>query len=112
MKFKVGDLCFYTSIIKIEPSEKDIKHEYIPFRQKHIRPFYLAEGLNAGIVLECHKSSEFFLKTNKNRNIYIWQSQQTGDQLLLFECELTSADDYATMRSYMHSFISPLRKKR
>jgi hypothetical protein len=109
MKFKVGDLAFYTSIAEDHPKAV----EYSPFwllTISYFRPNYLELALTAGIILECHNSKEMFLRTNKRFNAYIWQSQQTEQQLLVYECELTTADECAKMSSYGTSFISPLAR--
>lgn len=114
MKFNVGDLCFYTSTVETEPSIIDFggPGNYVSFRVKYLRPFYMLEAQNAGIILECHKSSDFFKRTNKKYNTYVWQSQQTGKEWAVFECELTSADEYSKFKSYSQSFISPLSRKK
>ena len=108
MKYKVGDLAFYTSI-----ANWPILGDSSPFwalEESYLRPYLLEEIKNAGIITQRHKYSDLFFQSEEY-NVYIWYSQQTEQQLLMFECELTSADEYATLSSYGTSFISPLGKK-
>jgi hypothetical protein len=111
MKYKVGDLAFYTSMSEKDPNPFEFG-EYITLRMRYGRPFYMEEANNAGIILQCYQSGVLFLKPNRKFNTYIWQSQQTGREWILFECELTSAEDYGKIGDYATSFLSPISKRK
>lgn len=110
MKFKVGDLAFYTGMSEKDPPPTN-PPLYMSLRMRYPRPFYMEEANNLGIILQIHKSNSLFLKTNKNYNTYVWHSQQTNKTWLVFECELTSEEEHAKMGSYAISFLSPLAPK-
>lgn len=107
MKFKVGELAFYTGMSEKEPKPAEFG-PYISLRMKWHRPFYMEEANNVGIIIENYNSSGLFTKKNKNFNTYVWYSQQTGKTWLVFECELTNEEEHAKMGSYAISFVSPL----
>lgn len=112
LKFNVGDLAIYSHPRELDPQDVDQFAPYWMVRLRYPRPFYLEEANGIGIIIECHHSSLMFLRTNKKNNLYIWCSQLTGKEYILFECELTTGEEYATMTSYGSSFLTDRFKKK
>jgi hypothetical protein len=106
LKFQIGDLAIYTNPREIDPQHVDQFAPYWLIRLRYPRPFFMEEANNIGIIMEVHHSSLMFLRTNKKNNVYIWCSQQTGKEYLMFEEELTNGEDYAKMTSYGSSFLT------
>jgi hypothetical protein len=106
MKFKVGELAFYTHMSEKDPGPIEFG-PYASLIMKWRRPFYMEEANNVGIIVENYNSSSLFTQKNKNFNTYVWHSQQTGKTWLVFECELTNEEEYARIGSYAISFVSP-----
>lgn len=112
LKFNVGDLAIYSHPRELDPQDIDQFAPYWMIRLRYPRPFYMEEANGIGIIIECHHSSLMFLRTNKKNNVYIWCSQQTGKEYIIFECELTTGEEYATMTSYGSSFLTDRFKKK
>jgi len=112
LKFEVGDIAIYSKPRDLDPQHVDQYAPYWMIRLRYARPFYMEEANNVGIIMEVYPSQDVFLKRKKENNVYIWYSQQTGKEYILFECELTTGEEYATMGSYADSFLAdPFKKK-
>lgn len=112
MKFKIGDLAVFKP--RGEPNLDPLDFgAYWALVAQYTRPITIDELDNLGIVIDSYQSSRIFLKTNKNHNMYVWISQQTQKQYIVFELELTKPATCAKMASYQDSFIgSPFKKSR
>ena len=112
MKYKIGDLLIYTASDKTDLDPMDFG-AYWTLVSTYQRPWSLEENGNIGIVVDIFLSSHIFLKTNQNHNMYVWRSQQTDREYIVFQVELTTPEKYAKMGAYLDSFIAdPFKKKR
>ncbi len=111
MRYKIGDLLIYnpSNEANLEPLDFGA---YWMLVNEYGRPWVLEEAGNIGIVIDLYPSSQVFLKTNQNHNMYVWRSQQTDREYIIFQIELTTPEKYAKMGSYLDSFVAdPFKKK-
>ena len=112
LKYAVGDLVAYTLYRDLEPDSVNYFAPYWQIRLQYNRPTFLEECNNFGLITQCHTSFEMFFERNKKNNLYIWCSQQTGKEYIVFEDELTAADECGKIGDYANSFIGlPFKKQ-
>lgn len=109
-KFKIGDLVVFTGAEGPKLDEHDFGAYFMLVSEYH-RPAFLEEKNNAGIVLKIYLSSQVFLKQNKEHNMYVWRSQVTEKQYIIFQHELTKIEEHVSVDNYQNSFLTDRFKK-
>lgn len=112
MKYNLGDLVYYNPRESLNMDPLDFG-AYWMLHNEYGRPEVIVERGNIGLITKVFPANELFLRNDELHNAYVWHSQQTGKEYVVFQAEIETVEEYNN-NSYQSSWLgkSLLKKKR